>query len=46
MPPSISSLPELINLVSVEESWFPELLLLLPELLLEEEELPPNLSCA
>jgi len=36
--------------VSVEGSWFPELLLpllpLLPELLLEEEELPPNLSCA
>jgi len=45
MPPSISSLPELMNLVSVEGSWAPELLLL-PELLLEEEELPPNLSCA
>jgi len=46
----MSSLPVLINLVSVEGSWLPELLLLLlalllPELLLEEEP-PPNLSCA
>jgi len=49
MPPSTSSLPVLINLVSVD-GWLPELLLLLllllvllPELLLEEES-PPNLS--
>jgi len=43
MPPSISSLPVLINLVSVD-GWLPVLLLLLSELLLEEEESPPNLS--
>ena len=51
IPPSISSLPVLINLVSVEGSSLSELLgllvlaLLLPELLLEEDP-PPNFSCA
>ena len=51
IPPSISSLPVLINLVSVEGSSLSELLgllvlaLLLPELLLEEDS-PPNFSCA